>query len=215
MICVVCLVLAYAFSMDLEATLLPKQSQITTFYVGYSYAFAHILVQNYLIHYKWVVVFDVALGLLRSLLVGTGDVKLFVTNILINVVMLASRYQKEYSERKIFYNFFMFRDELKKFKELLGEYLPDSVAVMDKAKQALFCNHAISDLFKQLSVEDITKHLSKYLNLFVPTKNTVGEGNSDEIPEHYKSCKTLDEIIDIYLSSGEKNLNLHAYVRDT
>jgi len=204
LVCIVVAALGYFFIMRHENTLLPKQSQITTFYVGYSYGFVHMILLNFIVHYRYAIVFDIALLLGRTFILGIGNWKLYLTNVIIDLVVMLARYKTEETERETFFKFFNYRDEFVKFKHLIASYLPNSIVILDVHKKNLFCNNSFNKIYEAFT--NFTMNMEEYLSCFKMTQAHPEDDSSIDAEEtkRIKEYKNLRTVFDAFCSKEIK-----------
>lgn len=71
---------------------------------------------------------------------GTGNLWLYLLHATLELCLVYVLFAKEGNERKIYKWFFDYRDKLIKFKQLIQEYLPVGIMLLDPKNHILFSN---------------------------------------------------------------------------
>ena len=129
-------------------------SEALQFLRGWSFAIAQIVLVNQFPRLKFKILFMfVALGLRYGVMgylnMSVFNVDIVIRNIVSDFFVMYVYYNSEKQEKAIFKDFFNYREELKKYKILIENYLPQSVIILDtKTQDPLFVNKAFPKLLE-------------------------------------------------------------------
>lgn len=140
-------------------------------------------------------------GVLGYIEKSSYNLDILLRNIVADFFVVYVYYNSENQEKSIFKNFYNYREELKKYKLLLDNYLPQSLIILDTENQgSLFVNKAFSKHFDSYSrVEDILHKES------TPVTLLINDALDFSIP-HISSLKFLGSSKDANPTIKFKNL---------
>jgi len=144
-----------------------QETGMQEFLRGWAFGSAQIIIINQCIKlsHKLLAVI-LCIGIRYGVLSGFGNLEftadVFVQNILADLITLYMFYQTERRERMLFQSFFEYRQELNKFKDLLDNYWPQSITILEPRNQtSLFSNKAFTKLFDQWTPLSTTPQTSR------------------------------------------------------
>jgi len=130
------------------------------YYRGTNFASLEILLMIRFFEFKSKVLGLIAAFGLKLGIIGWLDNDLFVAdvmfrNIAIDAFLVYTFYFIEKQERRVFQSFYQYREGLNKFRELISDYLPQSIAVVNgETSKTFFTNKIFVEVF-----EDSPKNL--------------------------------------------------------
>jgi len=137
------------------------------YFRGYSFASLTIVLMVRFFEFKHKVIGLLCGFILRFLVIGLCfdssiyRADLIVRHLTIDLFILFTFYWEERNERQVFQSFYQYRDGLSKFKELISEYLPQSVTVINnQVTRSLFANKMFLENFEEFERNSETIKLS-------------------------------------------------------
>jgi len=134
---------------------------------GWSFGIVQIvLISQFMRFNHKLTAITICLGIRYGVMAGFGDLAftadICIQNILADLFSLFMFFNSERRERMLFRNFFEYRQELIKFKDLLDNYWPQSITILEPMNQtSLFSNKAFSKLFEQWTPLSVTPQTSR------------------------------------------------------
>ena len=162
-----CLVLAYNYlRLFFFSTAFSELSTGALYFRGYSFASLAIVLMIRFFEFKHKVIGLVGGFVLRFCIIGLcfdssiWEADLIIRHITIDSFILFTFYWEERNERQVFRNFYQYRESFSKFKELITEYLPQSVTVINsQVTRPLFANKMFLENFEEFSRNSETTKL--------------------------------------------------------
>jgi len=124
----------------------------TSFLRGYNFGLVHKLNQQGFSRVELILILEIVLAIAKIIYLPDADDESIWLHVAIAGCLLAMRLNEEISERRLFKKFYDSRESLEKFKNLMDDFLPTSIVVIDKKlENILFSN---SEFKKQFNCED-------------------------------------------------------------
>jgi len=134
-------------------------NKVDLFYRGCDFASMEIMLISRFAELKWkaiclIIIYAMKLTSLSLLEMKFVHPMIIARNICIDLFTIFVFFSNEKKERNVFQKFFEFREDLTKFKELLANYLPQSITVLHTSTyKPLFSNKAFFELFEHTEEE--------------------------------------------------------------
>jgi len=125
--------------------------------------------------FKYKVLGFIAAFGLKVGIIGWLDNSLFVAdamfrNIAIDAFLIYTFYFIEKQERQVFQSFYQYREGLNKFRELISDYLPQSIAVVNgETSKTFFTNRTFVEVFEDSSPKNTSRSCIDNLELDMST----------------------------------------------
>jgi len=170
------------------------------FYSGYAFALAHQILISRIVHYSYVLFFDLGILAVRIGFYGVGDdVFNFVMHLCFDIFMLYITFDKERTERMTFKNFWNYRQEFSKFKLFVTKDVPQAIYIINPEKKVLFYNDSYAKKFDRYDKQNAQSQLQK---IKIEKKSIEAEDKA----LMSMSFDTLDKLIDHLIEDAGKNL---------
>ena len=85
---------------------------------------------------------DLALLATRGVILGIGDPRYYIGHCILDIIFLSMVIKRERGSRDVYVNFSESKNQLLKFRDLIGNHLPQSVIVVNDEGELLFENKA-------------------------------------------------------------------------
>ena len=144
----------YLISEDYDTT-----SKLSIFYRGCDFAGLEIILISRFAELKWKSICLIIIFAMKLITLSLFDMKIIepleiARDLGIAFFAMFVFFSNEKKERNVFQKFFEFREDLSKFKELLANYLPQSITVLKTTTyKPLFSNKAFFELFEHTEEE--------------------------------------------------------------
>lgn len=196
------LIIGFIIGMLFEMTRLPSRTGETAFYLGYAYATIQRAVQTHLVHYQWVMATGVATIIVRSAVLGVGQVWIYVAHVFLDIFVHYECYKYEVIDRTMFSSLKKSEEQLMKFKNLLVALPTAIITVSKNLENALFVN----DIFKnEIGTKYDYSKPSHFLEQFMMRLEDLSLMRRSTLPPGESPTGTLKEKI---LGTLEKDKNL-------
>ena len=185
---------------------IPNSSPFEAFHIGFICALSQRLIGYRIVKFQILILFQIALLILRMLLSPISNPIIITNTIFLEVFTMLLSYTSERAERSLVHILYKSKDELLKFKHLLASYLPNQIAIFAKDRSSLlFANNAFK---KDFECENITAMNASLENFIVDHESieknalfleSLGHSKNDQA-----SSLNLSEIISLLAKNIDK-----------
>jgi len=160
---IICGGLIYFAAMNYRMTHLEGIISETIFLKGYNFGLVHMVAQLSLAHFHQILALEAVFYICRIYVIGNIGWGEIIHQGITSIYILVLRYILEKADRKQYHKLYESKESLEKFKDLIANYLPSGVLVLDKSlRKKYFLNKRFKAyLHNTDSYEEIVSLLRK------------------------------------------------------